>query len=354
MLATPPLRYPAATDLDLPTPTVQPAMEPGEAQCALIFGDNLAALRAMSSAAPSCVTLAYLDPPFLTGKQHLRVTRKRDPGTGEYSREKSVAFDDRWGGLQEYLASLKPRLEQVRTLLTNNGSVVVHVDSKTSHYVKVMCDEIFGYENFASEIIWRYRRWPSKTPNFQRVHDVLLRYVKDAGTKPRFNQLYEPLAASTQATWGDRKQRAVIGKGGRRTRSSKTSEATPGTPMGDVWEISIIAPVAKERTGYPTQKPRALLQRLITSLSNPGDLVLDPYMGSGTTVEVARRQNRRVIGIDVGTDALDVTQTRLSGAKIHYTRHQVQEAPASHKCKMEFQTRKAEPTSRVVNRRDAS
>src|SRR6185312_8302256 len=129
------------------------------------------------------------------------------------------------------LEALGQRLVLVRELLAPHGSVVIHVDPKTSHYVKVLCDEIFGHRAFASEIVWRYRRWPSKTPNFQRVHDVLLRYVKDPTCAPRFHQLYEPLAPSTVATWGTTRQRAVVDGDGRRARSSCTAEATPRTPM---------------------------------------------------------------------------------------------------------------------------
>jgi len=277
-----------------------------------VSGDNLPALGALAGEFRGGITLAYLDPPFLTGKKHYRVTRGREAETGKILRRETVAFDDRWSGMPEYLDALGPRLEAIHPLLAGDGSIVVHVDSKTSHYVRVLCDEIYGPEAFVSEIIWRYRRWPSKTQNFQRVHDVLLRYVKDPGVKPRFNQLYEPLSASTLATWGTRKQRAVIGISGRRARSSSTAAESPGVPMGDVWDIGIIAPVAKERTGYPTQKPETLLERLIAALSDPGDWILDPYAGSGTTLVVAGRMSRRAIAIDLGVEALDVTQKRCA------------------------------------------
>ncbi|HEX3853475.1 MAG TPA: site-specific DNA-methyltransferase, partial [Polyangiaceae bacterium] len=193
---------------------------------------------------------------------------------------------------------------------------VLHVDPKTSHYAKVMCDEIFGQRAFASEIVWRYRRWPAKTKNFQRVHDVLLRYVRNPDATPRFRQLYEPLAASTLATWGDKKQRAVVDSDGRRRCSSTTPEKTAGAPMGDVWEISIVAPVAKERTGYPTQKPEALLQRLVEACTEPGDAVLDPYLGSGTTLSVAARLGRIGTGIDANPRALHIARQRLEAAQI--------------------------------------
>jgi 16S rRNA G966 N2-methylase RsmD len=299
---------------DAPRPALESELSlvnSGHPSCMLIEGDNLQAMLALARRAHARVTLAYLDPPFLTGKTHLRVTRERR-GRGKILRTETPAFEDRWSSLGEYLSALRHRVSAARELLLDHGSLVLHVDSKTSHYAKIVCDEVFGPRCFASEIVWRYRRWPSKTPNFQRVHDVLLRFVKDPLTRPRFHQLYEPLAASTVATWGLGKQRAVVGPEGVRTHSSSTSDPSPGTPLGDVWDIGIVAPVSRERTGYPTQKPEALLERIIRSCTDPGDLVLDPYAGSGTTLAVAARLERRVIGIDVGAQALDVIRTRLA------------------------------------------
>lgn len=285
----------------------------------LIQGENRMTLHALGASLEGAVTLAYLDPPFFTGRVHEKLTRGRDK-TGKVSRARSPAFDDRWSSLGHYLASIRDRLAAVRPLLAPHGSVVVHVDPKTSHYVKVICDEVFGDAAYASEIVWRYRRWPSKTPNFQRMHDVLLRYVRDPNTRPRFVQLFEPLAPSTQATWGSGKQRAIVDGNGRRTRSSTTAELSPGTPLGDVWEHGIIAPVAKERTGYPTQKPEALLDRLIQACSETGDLVLDPYAGSGTTIAVAARLGRRAVGIDESPVAIQVAEKRLVEAGLSPTR----------------------------------
>ncbi len=299
-----------------------------EEACRVINGDNLLALRALGAHMTGQITLAYLDPPFLTGRQHHRVRRGRDAQTGERTREETPAFDDRFGGLSAYLDFLAPRLSAVRALLADHGCMVVHVDPKTSHYVKVVCDEIFGSEAFASEVIWRYRRWPAKTKNFQKVHDVMLRYVKDPRVSPRFNQLYEPLAPSTRATWGDRKQRAITGQSGRRLRSSKTDDPSQGVPLGDVWDIGIIAPVAKERTGYPTQKPEALLSRWIEACTDPGDWVLDPCMGSGTTLVTACTRGRRAIGIDLSAEALAVTEGRLAEKNIPFVTHSLRPALA--------------------------
>lgn len=289
----------------------------GDPQVQLFAGDNLAVAVALREHLRGQVTLAYLDPPFLTMRQHEKVDRRRTAG-GPPVRVLTPAFDDRWHGLTEYLSSLRSRLEALRELLAPHGSIVVHVDPRTSHYVKVLGDEIFGPDAFASEIIWRYRRWPARTANFQRMHDVLLRWVKDPDASPRFVQLYEELAPSTLKTWGRGRQRAVFDDDGRRRRSSTETQQSPGTPLGDVWDIPIIAPVAKERTGYPTQKPEALLQRLIEACSQPGDLVLDPCMGSGTTVAVAARLARRVIGIDQSPVAMMVTRERLERAGVSF------------------------------------
>jgi len=319
-------RQPPAAELEL--------IRQGQTESLLVAGDNLAALRALGDGGER-YTLAYLDPPFFTGREHLHVARKRLGG--QVVRTETPAFDDRWQSLDDYLSALVDRIAQVRRVLTDDGCMVLHVDPKTSHYAKILCDEVFGARSFASEIVWRYRRWPAKTQNFQRVHDVLLRYVKDPDARPRFRQLYEPLAASTLATWGDRKQRAVVDARGRRRRSSVTAEATPGTPLGDVWEIGIVAPVARERTGYPTQKPEALLERLITACTEPGDRVLDPYCGSGTTLVVARRLGREAVGIDESARALQIARRRLRAAG-HCPREQrvievEPSAPPHHKVK---------------------
>jgi DNA modification methylase len=282
----------------------------GRERSLLIHGENLAALRALHATHAGRVTLAYMDPPFFTNRVHEAKVGRKD------LRTRLSAFDDRWPDQAAYLEALAPRLAAMRDLLAPHGSLVVHVDPRTSHYVKVMLDEIFAPEAFASEIVWRYRRWPSKTPNFQRVHDVLLRYRRDPKTPPRWNQCYEPLAASTVATWGTNKQRAVFAKSGRRERSTSTSEPTLGTPMGDVWEIGVLAPVSRERTGYPSQKPEALLERIVGALSNPGDVVLDPYAGSGTTLAVATRMGRPFVGIDQSEVAIETACARLRKAGV--------------------------------------
>jgi site-specific DNA-methyltransferase (adenine-specific) len=261
-------------------------------------------------------------------RQHERVIRQKST-SGPPIRILAPAFDDRWDDFPAYLASIQSRLEALKPLIAPHGSIVVHVDPRTSHYIKVMGDEIFGMACFASEIIWRYRRWPARTPNFQRVHDVLLRWVVDPHQAPHFVQLYDELAPSTLKTWGKGKQRAVFDGDGRRRRSSTETKESPGVPMGDVWEIPILAPVARERTGYPTQKPEALLSRLIQSCSHPGDLVLDPYAGSGTTVVVAAKLGRRALGIDASPTAMGVCRNRLQQSGLSFSEYQVRTDSAS-------------------------
>lgn len=269
----------------------------------LLHSDNLPILRSLVREGVA-VDLAVLDPPFMTNRVH----RMKDG---------AVAFDDRWTSLTTYVDHLARRLEIVYTLLAPHGSMVVHLDPRTVHHVKVRCDAMFGRERFAGQIVWRYRRWPTPTQNLQSMHDVLLRYVRDPNVAPRFHQLYEPNAPSTLKTWKNRRQLALFDEargtpGRRRTRSSMTSEASPGAPLSDVWDISVIAPMSKERTSFPTQKPLALLRRIVSVFSDEGDLVLDPYCGSGTTLEAARLLGRRAIGIDASDAAVRIAEKRLN------------------------------------------
>jgi DNA modification methylase len=262
----------------------------------LYEGDNLFALRRLALSAPESVELVYMDPPFYTG---------RDFG----------AFSDRWDSMADYLGAVGERAAECYRLLRPAGRCVVHVDPRTSGYLRVELDQLFGRENFDNEIVWSYRRMPTAQPRFQRRHDTLLVYRKDRNLAPRWTQPYEAPSASTLATWGTKKQTAVRGEDGRRVRSAVALEESPGVAMGDVWEMPILAPLSKERTGYPTQKPQALLERLIAAFTHPGDTVLDPYAGSGTTLAAAAKLGRRFIGIDASPEAIRVTCERLAGLR---------------------------------------
>ncbi len=179
-----------------------------------------------------------------------------------------------------------------------------------------MMDAIWDQENhsknevFRNEIVWSYRRWPAKHPNFQRRHDVILRYVK--GTNVTWNQLYEPRPTSTLKRFGTKKIKSAVASDGKRIPSETVGEESEGVPLRDVWEISVIAPSAKEHLGYPTQKPLALYERMIKASSNEGDIVLDPFCGCGTTIDAAHTLNRRWMGIDITILALDPMRQRLA------------------------------------------
>ncbi len=246
--------------------------------------------------------LAYLDPPFASQRDY-------ETRSGEF------AFSDKWVSLETFLGELEHRISLARDLLIDEGSLVLHLDCSAVHEAKLLCDKVFGRACFASEIVWRYRRWPAQCRNFQRMHDILLRYVRDPNVECRFNQLYEPLSLKTQGVFMQQKQKAKLSTGGdgkaHRVRSIRTAEPSLGAPLSDVWEIGVIAPSDPERTGYPTQKPEALLARLVDALTNPGDSVLDPYCGGGTMPAVCVKRDRGCVSIDSSPVAIRMANERL-------------------------------------------
>lgn len=257
--------------------------------------ENLATMRAMP---PGSVHLVYGDAPFNTGRDF----------TTDNGR---LAYSDKWPSLDAFVEHVRERCAAARDLLTDDGTLVVQVDPETSHYVKVALDGVFGRDCFRNEIVWRYRKWPAGTRDFQKVHDVLFRYVRTPQAW-RWNQLHEPLAPSTVATWGGGKRQNTVRQDGKRVRSTSSEEDTPGAAMGDVWEIGIIAPSGNERLGYPTQKPRSLADRIVLAMSHPNDVVLDPWCGSATTLSAAVAHGRRAIGIDQSAVAVEIATARLT------------------------------------------
>jgi DNA methylase/Restriction endonuclease len=201
----------------------------------------------------------------------------------------------------------------------------LHCDPTASHYLKILLDAVFGKTRFQNEIIWSYRRWPTQATHFQRTHDVLLFYSKarDPGI---FNILLQSPTASSQKRWRGKKQVVTFDEGGARLPTQELAIDSAGVAMNDVWTIPIIAPVSKERLGYPTQKPLALLERIISASSNEGDLVLDPFCGCGTTVHAAQKLNRRWIGIDITHLAIHLIKRRLNEA-FHKIRFDISGVP---------------------------
>ncbi len=223
-------------------------------------GDCLTVMTAMP---PETVDLIYADPPF-------------GPG---------APFADCWEGtsVEDFVEWMRPRVVAMRRLLNPSGSFYLHCDPSTSHYLKVMMDTIFGQDQFQNEIVWSYGLGGSSWKRFSRKHDVILFYTRSENWF--FNKPMVP--AKSQRLKG------------------KLKGAT------DVWAIPSINNMARERTGYPTQKPLALLERIIRASSNPDDVVLDPFCGSGTTLVAAQQLGRRWIGIDQSPEAVAVATRRL-------------------------------------------
>jgi len=269
---------------------------------ALYCGDNL---KIMATLPDDSIDLIYIDPPFFSTKMYEVIFGD----TGERR-----AFEDRWkGDVYHYVTWMEPRLAQMRRLLKPSGTIYVHLDYHAVHYMKVAMDRIFGSGNFLNEIIWNYRRWPTRARHFQRMHDTILLYQKSDDAGRIFNAIYKGRAKSTLRRWGKRKIRARHDEKGRRLPSVAEEEESKGVPIDDVWDIPIIAPVAKERRGYPTQKPERLLERIIRASSKPGDIVADFFCGCGTTLAVAHKMKRRWIGCDISPTALRVVRERLMG-----------------------------------------
>lgn len=303
----------------------------------LFFGDNLRILR--EHVKDESVDLIYLDPPFNSSANYNVIFREQ---SGEQSAAQIIAFEDTWhwgqdseatyyelvntapddlvklmqalrdflgeNDMMAYLTMMSPRLIELHRVLKPTGSIYLHCDTTAGAYLRIMMDAIFGLRCFRNEIIWSYRRWPSKSKAYQTMHDVILFYAKTPGGPGTFNIEYEPNSPSYEKRFGGKTQMLDP-----ETKSRKITldEDSKGLPRRDVWEISIIAGSSKERLGYPTQKPEALLERIIKTSSNEGDIVLDPFCGCGTSITVAERLHRRWIGIDITHLAVSLIKNRL-------------------------------------------
>ncbi len=260
-------------------------------------GDCLLKLKEIPS---DSIDLIYIDPPFSSNRNYVAF----------WEEQEKRHFEDRFENVTAYLDYMLPRVKELYRILSPKGSFYYHCDWHASHYIKVLLDrdDLFGYDNFLNEIVWHYRRWPSKSMAYQRFHDVILFYAKNKGSHV-FNTLYQEIAEITRKIHKGKKQQALVIDGHRWSKDSE--EETGSTPMGDAWYISTIAGNAKERLGYPTQKPEALLERIIKASSNEDDIVLDAFCGCGTTIAVAQRLKRRWIGIDISPTACRVIAQRL-------------------------------------------
>ena len=300
----------------------------------LFTGDCLYTLNGMNS---ESVDLIYLDPPF---------NSKRFYSAPVGSKAAGASFKDMWswedvdeaylermiddypylvkfiesvGGIHgkammSYVVYMAQRIIEFHRVLKPTGSLYLHCDPTASSYLRVMLDRVFGKNNFRNEIIWHYRRWTAGNKNFQRMHDVILRYTKTDDFL--FCLQYEPYGDWIKKDYG-----YIDEKTGKRWRWHTVKgnrykvyleDENKGVKLNDVWQIPYLGSTAKERVGYPTQKPLALLERIIKASSNEGDTILDPFCGCATTCVAAQQLNRKWIGIDVEEKSAELVVDRLS------------------------------------------
>lgn len=273
-----------------------------ELQGKVVHGDNLEILRGLQD---SSVNLIYIDPPFNTGRQQsrtqIRVERSSD---GDRIGFKGMRYESHVVGTKafsdqfdDFLVFLEPRLVEAHRVLAKNGTLYFHIDYREVHYCKILLDHIFGRENFINEIIWAYdyggrpkNRWPAK-------HDNILMYVKDhqdyVFNRDNIDRI--PYMAP-----------GLVGK----------EKAEKGKLPTDTWWHTIVSPTGKEKTGYPTQKPLGILERIVQASSNPGDLVLDFFAGSGTTGVAAMKLGRKFLMVDSNPEAIEIMMERFKGLPV--------------------------------------
>jgi DNA modification methylase len=290
------------SDLPLDSQKHHPDLFPKGAN-RLFFGDNLHVMRQLPS---NSIDLIYIDPPFFSGRNYNILF-------GDKNEVRS--FTDIWeGGMPGYLIWLNARLYEMKRLLKPTGSIYVHLDWHASHYIKCEMDKIFGYDNFINEIVWCYETAGKSKKTFSRKHDVILLYSK---TK----NFYLDVSKSPMPRKRNKHMRVGVDENGREYEE-KTDAKTgkvyrwffdEGRLPFDYWtDIQFINWEAKERIGYPTQKPEALLERIINVSSNEGDVVADFFCGGGTTLAIAQRLNRRWIGSDQSRIAVAITADRIT------------------------------------------
>jgi len=301
----------------------------------LYYGDNLKVIK--EHIQDNTIDLIYLDPPF-SSKADYNILFKEP--TGKQSEAQIIAFEDTWHWVAEtekafqeiievasanivemmrsfrqflgvndvmaYLIMMCIRLLELKRVLKDTGSIYLHCDPTASHYLKILMDTIFGKENFRNEIIWCYRGAGYPKNDFGRRHDIILRYSKTGNYIFNLDDVREEYAKATKERF-----KHYIGN----VRDGKDFGVQSLHPLGkqpdDWWQIQPIAPSAKERLGYPTQKPEILLDKIIKASSNKGNVILDPFCGCGTTIAVAQKLNRKWIGIDITHLAVNLMKFRL-------------------------------------------
>ena len=264
------------------------------------LGDCLERLAAVPSGS---VDLVYLDPPFFTQKS-LKLSSKSG---------KEYSFNDTWESIDSYKAFIVERLKEIHRVLKPTGSIFLHCDTNASHHLRDCLDRVFGAKYFRSEIIWSYKRWSNSKAGLLNAHQTIFYYSK--GPCCTFNQQFVDYSPTTnldqilQERIRDERNKAVYKTD--ELGNVVTVKEKKGVPLSDVWSIPFLNPKAKERTGYPTQKPVALLLKILEIATDPGDVVLDPFCGSGTTLVAAALSGRKAIGFDINEEAVKLTKERL-------------------------------------------
>ena len=266
----------------------------------ILHGDNLPL---MESFADGAFRMVYADPPFNTGRDRTRATMRvtadadgdRTGFGGRRYRTELLERSSYRDSFDDYLGFLEPRLRQIHRLLDAEGTLYLHLDQREAHYAKLLLDEIFGRDAFLNELVWAYdygakprRRWPAK-------HDTILVYVRDPARYHFDSEAVErePYMAPGLVT---------------------AEKAARGKLPTDVWWHTIVSPTGREKTGYPTQKPVGIVRRMLQASTRPGDLVLDPFAGSGTLGAAAAELGRRYVLIDESAAAVAVMTKRLGGS----------------------------------------
>jgi site-specific DNA-methyltransferase (adenine-specific) len=267
----------------------------------VITADNLDVLRTIPDGA---VDLAYADPPFGTGGRRRLASIRTGEGNGRRrgyagrTYRYRVVSDMAWADdlpLEAHLAALGERLTEIHRVLATDGSLYLHVDWRTSHHVRLLLDRVFGADRFLNEIVWAYDYGGRARDRWARKHDTILWYAK--GERWRFER--DAIDRIPYLAPG------LVGP----------DKAARGKLPTDVWWMTIVPPGSAERTGYPTQKPLRLLERIVAASSRPGDLVLDPYAGSGTAGVAAARLDRRWLLIDRNPEAVAIADARLAAER---------------------------------------
>lgn len=268
----------------------------------IFWGDNLQVMSHLLKEYRGKIDLIYIDPPFDSKADYKKKIDLKGIGkaTSDSTSFEEKQYGDIWTN-DEYLQFMYERFILLRELLSDNGTIVVHLDYHKCHHIRLVMDEVFGADNFRNEMIWTYNGGATPPKDYPRKHDNLLRYVKDSKKSNwTFNIEYRPYNEQTAERMKHIHKGVMV-------------DLDRGTPMTDWWtDIKVpTGPMNQEKNGYPTQKPEKLLERIIKTCSNPGDLVFDCFMGSGTTQAVAMKLGRRFIGADINLGAIQTTTKRL-------------------------------------------